>query len=105
MSIGDIMVELRHYQGMSVRELARRAAIKPKIIIMLETEDYLPKNELFKKILFALNMSLSDFKRGVIRPNKIDERDLRKIDKKVLWEKEERWALTCQRLYENFMLK
>ena len=98
-----VILRLRGYHEMSRNQLARRAQVSTSIVKMIENKNYRPKSQLLDKIAEALNTDYWTLLSGEVPDvEKIASSKEIRVDKKVLWENEEAWALKCQELRKEW---
>ena len=68
--LGARLRAVRQLQGLSQRELAKRAGVSNAIISLIEQNRSSPSVGLLKKVLAGLPMSLADFFAGELTPRR-----------------------------------
>jgi transcriptional regulator with XRE-family HTH domain len=99
--ICEILHDLRKFQKLSKQDLAKIAKVSTNLIREVENEGFLPETKTIEKLATAMGSSIDQVLSGNIRPKKIQLIDESKINTKLQWEKEEKWAIYCQKFIEK----
>ena len=70
LDVGGKLRAVRQMQGISQRELAKRAGVSNAIISLIEQNRTSPSVGLLKKVLAGVPMSLGDFFAGELTPRR-----------------------------------
>jgi len=65
MSFGERLKNIRHKKGLSQPELAELAGIEQSYLSKLENDKSLPSNDIFRRLLSALELSIEAFLQGI----------------------------------------
>ena len=65
MSFGEQLKSLRQAKGLSQPELSERAGIEQSYLSKLENNKSTPSNEIFRSLLIALDLELTEFVAGI----------------------------------------
>ena len=96
--LGARLRAVRQMQGLSQRELAKRAGVSNAIISLIEQNRTSPSVGLLKKVLAGVPMSLADFFIGELTPPSIDEPPVTLPEKSATVKTASPWLERCARV-------